>query len=89
MGHFLLKDAPKTGTGDLLISVQAVEPIRVPRIENNSVFAEYLQRYINGDTEVEKEINAKIYSLYNLSENEIAFIEKMIKPLPHSSHSNA
>ena len=25
MGHYLLKDAPKTGTGDLLISVQAVE----------------------------------------------------------------
>jgi type II restriction/modification system DNA methylase subunit YeeA len=28
MGHYLLKDAPKTGTGDLLISVQAVEPIK-------------------------------------------------------------
>ena len=25
MGHYLLKDAPKTGTGDLLVSVQAIE----------------------------------------------------------------
>ena len=32
MGHYLLKDAPKTGTGDLLISVQAVEPIKLPSV---------------------------------------------------------
>ena len=30
MGHYLLNNAPRTGTGDLLISVQAVEPIKVP-----------------------------------------------------------
>ena len=24
MGHYMLKDAPTTGTGDLLVSVQAV-----------------------------------------------------------------
>lgn len=30
MGHYLLKDSPKTGTGDLLVSVQAIEPIKVP-----------------------------------------------------------
>jgi hypothetical protein len=27
MGPYLLKDAPKAGTGDILVSVQAVEPI--------------------------------------------------------------
>ena len=47
MGHFLLKEAPKTGTGDLLISVQAVEPIKVPELEDSSVFATYLQRYMD------------------------------------------
>ena len=75
MGHFLLKDAPKTGTGDLLISVQAVEPIKVPKLEDSSVFATYLQRYTDGDAEVEKEINAQIYTLYNLSQEEIEYIE--------------
>ena len=75
MGHFLLKDAPKTGTGDLLISVQAVEPIKVPELEDSSVFATYLQRYTDGDAEVEKEINAQIYTLYNLSQEEIEYIE--------------
>jgi len=75
MGHFLLKDAPKTGTGDLLISVQAVEPIKVPKLEDSSVFVTYLQRYTAGDKEVEKEINSKIYTLYNLSEEEIEYID--------------
>ena len=28
MGHYLLNNAPRTGTGDLLISVQAVEPVK-------------------------------------------------------------
>ena len=27
MGNYLLKDSPKTGTGDLLVSVQAIEPV--------------------------------------------------------------
>lgn len=76
MGHFLLKDAPKTGTGDLLISVQAVEPIRVPLPEDGSIFTTYLQRYVAGDTEVEKDINKKIYTLYNLTREEEEFIEK-------------
>ena len=76
MGHFLLKDAPKTGTGDLLISVQAVEPIKVPKLEDSSNFATYLRRYRDGGTEVEKEINAQIYTLYNLSEEEIEYIEE-------------
>ena len=30
MGHYLLKDSPQTGTGDLLISVQAIEPLKIP-----------------------------------------------------------
>ena len=34
MGHYLLKDSPKTGTGDLLVSVQAMEPILIPFDKN-------------------------------------------------------
>ena len=30
MGHYMFKDSPKTGTGDLLVSVQAIEPILIP-----------------------------------------------------------
>ena len=42
MGHYLLRNAPKTGTGDLLISVQAVEPILAPKPEDTSIYERYL-----------------------------------------------
>ena len=81
MGHFLLKDAPKTGTGDLLISVQAVEPVKIPKIDNNSIYTTYLQRFIAGDKNIENEINSQIYTLYNLTEEEIEFLENREKLL--------
>ena len=42
IGHYLLKDAPKTGTGDLLVSVQAIEPSSWPG--NELDFQEALTR---------------------------------------------
>ena len=58
MGHYLLKDAPKTGTGDLLISVQAVEPIKLPSVthELNIEFKRLLEMMIancSDDIEIE------------------------------------
>ena len=78
MGHYLLKDAPKTGTGDLLISVQAVEPIKVPLItkEQNSVFEAILKELVLcRSTNKEKEISHKVFDLYNLSLDEQRYIE--------------
>jgi hypothetical protein len=77
MGHFLLKDAPKTGTGDLLISVQAVEPIKVPQIEDTIIYENYLERYLSGETDVENTINESIYDLYNISDEERLYIENL------------
>ena len=72
MGHYLLKDSPKTGTGDLLISVQAVEPIRVPLISDNDndLFT------LNMSETQEKWINRKIFELYHLSSLEISYINE-------------
>ena len=36
MGHYLLQDTPTTGTGDLLVSVQAVEPLLIPPPRDDS-----------------------------------------------------
>src|SRR5699024_1825473 len=36
MGHHMMKDAPQTGTGDLLISVQAIEPLKIPIPDENT-----------------------------------------------------
>ena len=37
MGHYLLQDAPTTGTGDLLVSVQAIEPLLIPLPQDDSL----------------------------------------------------
>ena len=76
MGHFLLKDAPKTGTGDLLISVQAVEPIKIPQVQNSTLFVSFLQQYLEGDTNIENKINSTIYGIFGLSTKEIEYIEQ-------------
>ena len=79
MGHYLLKDSPKTGTGDLLISVQAIEPIRIPHIdwETNMNFKKLLMDLIKDNSLAkEQEISRKVFELYDLSPNEQSYIEK-------------
>ena len=79
MGHYLLKDAPKTGTGDLLISVQAVEPIKLPSVthELNMEFKNLLRIMIaNCSDEIENKISQKIFNLYGLSREEQRYIEE-------------
>ena len=78
MGHYLLKDAPKTGTGDLLVSVQAIEPIQIPQVglETNSEFKKLLESLIKTDSPSnEKEISRKVLKLYDLSFDEQIYIE--------------
>ncbi len=75
MGHYLLRNAPKTGTGDLLISVQAVEPILAPKPEDTSIYERYLANGLFNE-ETEREINKAIYELYDLTDEEISLIEQ-------------
>ena len=58
-----------------MISVQAVEPIKIPQLEDTTIFTTFLQQYIEGNTNIENEINSRIYKLYQLSEEEIKYIE--------------
>lgn len=78
-GNYLLKDAPKTGTGDLLISVQAVEPIKIPSpsAKDETIIEALLDRVIMNDYYAEKEIDKKVYELYGLNQEEIDFIESL------------
>lgn len=83
MGHYLLNDAPKTGTGDLLVSVQAVEPILVPsldaKIENEleklitQVFE--FQNFNRSTADIEAKIDDIIFNLYGLENDEINFLK--------------
>jgi hypothetical protein len=71
LGNYMLQDSPKTGTGDLLISVQAIEPIKIPipddEIESRITTLLYEENY--------HEIDRIVYGIYNLSCEEIEFIE--------------
>ena len=83
IGNYLLKDSPQTGTGDLLISVQALEPIKIPLPEDgieqeiNRMVDEYLLGGSNSDI-VEESINQYIYKIFNLSDDEIEYINMFI-----------
>lgn len=77
MGHFLLKDAPQTGTGDLLVSVQAVEPLMLPSIsdEDNIYFAEKIGSLSQmADNDSEQEVTECIFNLYGLNTEERNYI---------------
>lgn len=85
MGHYLLKDSPRTGTGDLLISVQAIEPIRIPipSSSDEKPIIKLLDQILTAkkanpdiDTSaLESEIDQLVYKLYGLTEEEIGIVE--------------
>jgi len=82
-GKYMLKDSPQTGTGDLLISVQAIEPLKIPLISEqeqetfNQLIDQIMTNIIHGidSIKLEQFINKKIYSLFKFSLEEINFIE--------------
>ena len=89
LSHYQLFElAPKTGTGDLIVSVQALEPLLVPPItETNQHLATQIEDRVdkifdtkrtNPDvdvSELENEIDQIVYLLYNLTPDEIAIVE--------------
>ena len=83
--------APKTGTGDLIVSVQALEPLLVPPVtETNQHLAAQIEDRVDrilaskrtdpdaDITELENEIDQMVYSLYNLTTDEIKIVEEAI-----------
>ncbi|MFC2412115.1 MAG: Eco57I restriction-modification methylase domain-containing protein [Bacteroides sp.] len=87
MGHYLLQSTPTTGTGDLLVSVQAVEPLLIPPPRDDS-FDELFNRLagvcsdvacrVTDENETPRQLEAACYALYGLDAEEIAYIEAYI-----------
>ena len=89
VSHFqLFSLAPTTGTGDLIVSVQAIEPILVPpvteanqslvtKIENkvDKIIAAKVSNSKAKTKKLEGEIDKLVYCLYDLTEEEIAIVE--------------
>ncbi len=80
MGHYMFKDSPKTGTGDLLVSVQAIEPILIPMNKDMECLFENLLEEVlkHRSEETEKEINRLAFKLYDLSPAEINYITDFV-----------
>ena len=97
LGHFLLQDSPKTGTGDLLVSVQAIEPIHVPmpddkqrtKIENavDRILSAKKTNPQADTTTLENEIDKIVYHLYSLTYDEVLVIDPET-PITREEYSN-
>jgi len=80
----LFESAPKTGMGDLIISVQALEPLLVyyPTDKEQKQFEKLVDEILkkkkaNQDTtSLEKEIDVLVYHLYELTYDEVKIIDK-------------
>ncbi len=93
LGYQMLYDkAPKTGTGDVIVSVQAIEPLLIPSITpTNKGIVERIEDIVDkilsakkqnsrADTgEYEKQIDRMVYELYGLTEEEIAIVERGVR----------
>ena len=79
MGKYLLKDSPKTGTGDLIVSVQAIEPVMAACPIDTKV-DELLNAIItnNNQSDIDR-IDHIFFSLYNLSNEEITYVSNYIR----------
>jgi type I restriction-modification system DNA methylase subunit len=89
LGNRLLFDkAPKTGTGDVILSVQALDPLLVPPITStNRPLVESIEAIVeriltakkkgpNTDTSaLESEIDCLVYKLFDLTPDEIEILE--------------
>lgn len=81
----LFRLSPKTGTGDLIISVQALNPLRIPvpnekqEIEICALFDRIIelkkQNSSADTTDLENQIDKLVYKLYDLTEEEIKIVE--------------
>ena len=81
----LFRLSPKTGTGDLIISVQALNPLKIPmpsdKQENeicsllDKIIEAKKQNLSANTTDLESQIDQWVYQLYGLTEEEIKLVE--------------
>ena len=78
IGNYLLQKSPQTGTGDLLISVQDLEPILVYREYDSRLFKNIIKTNYNISKEIETKVNTELYKYYGLNDIEINYVEQKI-----------
>ena len=81
VGNHILSSSPKTGTGDLLISVQALDPIRVPLKAENAclpIIETILEKSKTKQAfhEEEMELDTVLFDYYGFTSKERDFLRK-------------
>ncbi len=79
----LIMNSPKTGTGDVIISVQALDPLKVyhPTDEESKPFEELVDRILakkergEDTTEEERQIDLMVYKFYGLTYEEVKVVD--------------
>ncbi|MGR3913091.1 MAG: Eco57I restriction-modification methylase domain-containing protein [Gammaproteobacteria bacterium] len=92
-GNYLLQDSPTTGMGELIVSVQAIKPIHIPKISaDNRRVAGRMEDLVDqilaaksktpdaDTTALEAEIDQLVYQLYQLTPAEISVVEQARAP---------
>lgn len=85
LGNYMFKDSPKTGTGDLIVSVQAFEPIKIPQIEECEIqkFEELYDSISNcikngaDYSAYENKLEELTFNLYGISDTEKEYIKEV------------
>jgi adenine-specific DNA-methyltransferase len=91
----LFESAPRTGMGDLLISVQALEPLPVfyPSDKEEKLIVDLVDKIFGrkkqGEetTELESKIDLLVYKLYQLTYNEVLVVDPAF-PLSKEAYEN-
>ena len=89
MGNYLLKDTPKTGTGDLIISVQALEPAKIPMLSEKeqepfkSLLNQILECIQAGKeySQYESQLETLVFDTYNLTQTERNYVTQTVMEL--------
>jgi type I restriction-modification system DNA methylase subunit len=86
VGNYLLSGSPKTGTGDLLVSVQAIEPILAPKMAETlclPTIDEIISKARDEvDTyEIESALDAQLYTYFDFTPDEQSYIANITEPL--------
>ena len=84
MGRYLMKFAPRTGTGDSLVSKQAFLPLYVPypSKEDEKELSDLVDKMLVNprDTETQENIDKKVFQLYKIANDDlIQHIESTIE----------
>ena len=86
MGNYLFRNSQKTGTGDLMICVQAIEPVQIPILTNreelpyNELLSKILDCINNNKdfSKYEEELDDLVFDLYKLNKEERQFVSDYV-----------